>query len=221
LLKMGCSRLPMMFQDLLGPSKRVSNSVLVTPKEPVSAMRGKRRALASPMFAVAAARSCSAARTSGRRSSRAEGSPAGTVLGSFCSSIARPRGMAPGLWPRSTESSFSLRATRRSMSKTTTSTRRNSATAWRRSISGVRPPSKRSVASCTDSFRDSMVRWAISSRRSKSRSSKYAVATSATSARTVARRASSVPRNRAFWASDARRMRPKKSSSQDRSAVAE
>jgi hypothetical protein len=42
-LKIGCSRLPMMFQDLLGPSKSVSNSVLVVPKEPVSAMRGNSR----------------------------------------------------------------------------------------------------------------------------------------------------------------------------------
>ena len=43
----------MMFQDLLGPSNSVSNSVLAKPYEPVSAIRGKSSALASPMLAVA------------------------------------------------------------------------------------------------------------------------------------------------------------------------
>ena len=58
------------------------------------------------------------------------------------------------------------------MSNNTVSTRRSSASAWRKSISGVTPPSKRSFANCTYSRRDSVVRRATSSRRSKSRSSK-------------------------------------------------
>ena len=73
-------------------------------------MRGKSIALASPMFAVPAARVCSASRMSGRRSRSSDGSPAGTAAGSFCSSTARPRRIGPGLRPRSTDSSFSLSA---------------------------------------------------------------------------------------------------------------
>ena len=96
-----------MFQALLGPSNHVSNSVLVKPKEPVRAMRGKSRALAWPMSAVAAARLCSATRMSGRRSRSSEGRPAGTAAGRFCSVTARPRRTGPGLRPMRMEISFS------------------------------------------------------------------------------------------------------------------
>jgi len=60
----------------------------------------------------------------------------------------------------------------RSMSTTIASTRRSSASPWRKSSSEVRPPSKRSLANCTYSRRDWMVRFATSSRRSSSRSSR-------------------------------------------------
>ncbi len=55
-----------------------STVALSKPAAPVTVIRGKNAATATPMRALAAASSRSASATSGRRSSSAEGSPAGT-----------------------------------------------------------------------------------------------------------------------------------------------
>ena len=56
---------------------RSDSSRLSPPKKPVSETLGNMAARATPICALAEARNCSACRTSGRRSSRLEGSPAG------------------------------------------------------------------------------------------------------------------------------------------------
>ncbi len=59
-------------------------------------MRGKNRAFAAPTRALAATSCCSAACTSGRRSSNAAGRPTGMAAGSCRSSAASPRVIGSG-----------------------------------------------------------------------------------------------------------------------------
>ncbi|MCY1530406.1 hypothetical protein D9M68_655910 [compost metagenome] len=68
------------------PSNRPPRLALAVPAEPVRLMVGKNAARAAPIFALAPFNWCSAARMSGRRASRSDGSPAGSVVGSMPSS---------------------------------------------------------------------------------------------------------------------------------------
>ena len=65
-------------QARLAALNRPSRSPLTRPRLPVSEMRGKKLARAAPMLALAPINCCSAARMSGRRSSRSDGRPAAT-----------------------------------------------------------------------------------------------------------------------------------------------
>ena len=208
-----------MFQDLLGPSNSVSKSVLAKPKEPVSAMRGKSSALASPMFAVAAASVCSASRTSGRRSSSSDGQAGGHRGRQLL--LARRRGRAgsgPGCGRAARESSFSfcgdqplevvddgLDAVQLGLRLAAVELGRDAA------LEAV-------LGELTYSRRDSSVRRAISSRRSSV--AQLEVGPGHVGDQREHGRAPRllVPRKSAFCASVARRMRPKKSISQDTSA---
>src|SRR2546430_596221 len=87
---------------------RRERSGLETPSTPVRVIFGKRSALATPIRAVAAWRSCSTWTTSGRRWSSSDGRPGGTAGGSTCSVSERPRAMAWGLRPSSTLIWFSF-----------------------------------------------------------------------------------------------------------------
>ena len=87
-------------QILLVPVKMppMPEAVLV-PMVPVSEMFGKNWALTAPICALRPISCCSARRTSGRRSSRSEGRPAGGV-GRESWLMGLPRGTGPGLRPR-------------------------------------------------------------------------------------------------------------------------
>src|SRR6185436_19730411 len=79
-----------------GPVKSSDRDALSTPNIPVSEIRGKNAAFASPMCAFAEMSCCSAWRISGRRSSSIDGSPAGTWGGAACASRTPPRGIGSG-----------------------------------------------------------------------------------------------------------------------------
>ncbi len=90
---------------------RPPSSLLAVPTLAVSEMRGKKAARAAPMLALAAISCCSAWRTSGRRISTSDGSPAGSVG----AAAALPSGCAGGKsagsgWPSSRASAFSSSA---------------------------------------------------------------------------------------------------------------
>ena len=74
-----------------GPLKRSPSDALSEPKKPVSAMRGKSDARATPMRAFAATSRCSASTMSGRRSSRSEGSPSGNDGERRCAGVGDER----------------------------------------------------------------------------------------------------------------------------------
>ena len=93
---MGAVNVPAQFHACAGPEKSLERSVLAHPKLPVREMVGKKRALAAPMRAFAAMRSCSAWRMSGRRSRRSEGNPSG-IDGRVSSSMVFPSGNWSGV----------------------------------------------------------------------------------------------------------------------------
>src|SRR2546426_12305436 len=76
------------------------NALLSKPPAPVSEMLGKKEALATPIWALAATMISSACRTSGRRSSNSEGRPAGTSSGHGWLYWHRAPVMGPGFCPR-------------------------------------------------------------------------------------------------------------------------
>ena len=75
-------------------------SGLAVPRMPVRLSLGKNSALATPTCALARTSCCSTWRRSGRRSSRVEGNPAGTVGTTGCPYIGVPRGIGAGALPR-------------------------------------------------------------------------------------------------------------------------
>ena len=86
-------------QALAPPRVKADNSGLILPSSAVKPIVGKNSATDSPICALAERSNCSACRTSGRRSSSADGKPAGTSGGSIASSgqfrpVDRP-GIAP------------------------------------------------------------------------------------------------------------------------------
>ena len=165
------------------------------------------------MRAFASTMRCSAARRSGRCSSSAEGSPAGTSGGIGCSFSAMPRATAPGLRPRRIESRFSVSAICFSSSGTAATAASYCRCAWARSSSLATPRSYRLFTMRSDSARVSRVRTAIPRSWSRARNAKYACATSLTSVMTTVRCASSVARRFAHAASLALRSRPQRSTS--------
>ncbi|MNN64063.1 hypothetical protein D3C81_1794840 [compost metagenome] len=88
------------------PTQSPESAVLAAPNSPVSVMVGKYSARAAPISALAATSCCSACNRSGRCSSRSDGRPDG-IVGGRNSPIGRPRGMARGFSPISTDSRFS------------------------------------------------------------------------------------------------------------------
>src|SRR5262249_62274232 len=78
-------------------SKRFESWLLSVPKKPVRLISGKNSALATPILALNAMRFSSAARISGRRASKDEGSPGGTGGGCGWAMRERPPGVGPGL----------------------------------------------------------------------------------------------------------------------------
>ena len=115
------------------------NSVLCVPYWPLMTKVGSRAASATPIRAVAARRAASALRTSGRCSSSADGTPAGTGIRAASSVSERPRAIAPGLRPTSTLSAFSCCATCRSKSATLAAGLATSASNCRTSSSEISP----------------------------------------------------------------------------------
>src|SRR5262252_3771553 len=93
--------------QVLPDGRRLERSELTPPYDPVRLIVGKKLARAAPTFALAETSCCSACRTSGRRSSSAEGRPAGTCGGTFCSVRLAPRAMGPGFRPRRKQRRFS------------------------------------------------------------------------------------------------------------------
>ena len=79
------------------PAVNAETSGLTFPRSAVSPILGKNSATATPTCALAERRFCSAARISGRRSSSADGSPAGTSGGIDCWSNVVLRATGPGL----------------------------------------------------------------------------------------------------------------------------
>ena len=76
--KSGCSSCAVPVKANEPPLNRPERSPLAVPRLAVSVMRGKNAARAAPMLALLASSWRSAARMSGRRSSRSEGRPGGT-----------------------------------------------------------------------------------------------------------------------------------------------
>ncbi|MNY50018.1 hypothetical protein D3C86_1854900 [compost metagenome] len=111
-----------MVEPISGPSiqvredhlNRFDRSADSKPNSPVSVMRGKNAALATPMRALAAAIWRSAAAMSGRRSSSSDGNPAGIAIGAASNGRAGSENAAGGT-PVSTASACSWLARRRSM----------------------------------------------------------------------------------------------------------
>ncbi len=102
-------------------------------------MRGKKSPTATPISAFAARTCCSASRTSGRRSSKLEGSPTGISTGISCASRVEVRSTGPGLRPRSVLISSSLRAIWRSISGMVAVTERSASSARETSSLDARP----------------------------------------------------------------------------------
>ena len=92
------------------PPRNVVRSPLTPPRNPVRLIVGKNSALAAPMSALAATRSCSACTTSGRRSSSDAGRPGGIGGGKASPSARRSRAIGAGGRPSSSESAFSTMA---------------------------------------------------------------------------------------------------------------
>ncbi len=170
--KIGCVNGALKSQAAPGPVNRLARCVLWMPAEPVSGRLGNNCARATPMLAVAAASCCSAARMSGRRSSRRDGSPAGTSGGAGWSISARPRGIACGLSPVSVLSRSSCTPIWRSVSGMVSAAVSTSCSAWRTSSRAAAPPLASVLVSASDSRREARVFRAISSSRSSSRISK-------------------------------------------------
>jgi hypothetical protein len=91
-------------------------SGLAVPRMPVRLSLGKNSALATPTCALARTNCCSTWRRSGRRWSRVEGNPAGTVGATGCPYIGVPRGIGAGALPRRMLIWFSFARTRFSSS---------------------------------------------------------------------------------------------------------
>jgi len=108
--------------------------------------------MAAPISALAARTCCSASRTSGRRSSKLEGSPTGISTGISCASSVEIRTMGPGLRPSSVLISFSLSAICRSISGMVAVTERSASSARETSSLEARP------AACWSS-KSWRVRW--------------------------------------------------------------
>ena len=92
------------------PAVMADSSGLALPSMPVRLSFGRKSALATPIWALAATSCCSALSRSGRRSIRAEGSPAGTDGTTVWAKSGVPRGMGPGFLPSSVLIWFSLAA---------------------------------------------------------------------------------------------------------------
>ena len=106
--KMGMSSWGTKVQALVPLLNKVSRSLLATPALAVSVMRGKNAARAAPMLAFSASRFCSAWRTSGRRTSSSDGTPAGRSLKKPCSASPKPAGRSAGKgWPTSSTKALS------------------------------------------------------------------------------------------------------------------
>ena len=84
---------------LAPPSVKADNSGLTFPRNAVSPILGKNSATDSPTCALAERKSCSASRTSGRRSSNEEGNPAGMAGSIIRVSSEVGRSIGPGLRP--------------------------------------------------------------------------------------------------------------------------
>ncbi len=98
-LRSGPLSMPATAQIVALPPVSADTSGLAVPNSAVRFSFGKNSALATPMRALAPTSCCSAWRRSGRRSSSADGSPAGTVGTTACAYIGSPRGMGMGLRP--------------------------------------------------------------------------------------------------------------------------
>ena len=116
------------------------------PAVPVRLMVGKKAARAAPMLALAPLSWCSAARMSGRRASRSDGSPAGKAVGSMPSSSltawssAADRSSGSG-WPASSTSALRSCAAWRVYCDKLRSAVRRPTSAWLRSSAVDRPMS--------------------------------------------------------------------------------
>ncbi len=94
-------------QALAPPRVNADNCGLIFPSNAVNPIFGKNSAMDSPTCALAERRSCSVSRTSGRRSNKAEGNPAGTSGGSPANNPPA-RWIGPGTRPNKMQSSFSV-----------------------------------------------------------------------------------------------------------------
>src|ERR1700676_145078 len=83
-VKIGCETCGTKLHALCDPLKRVDNWVLCPPNNPLGLICGKYAAFATPMFALADTRFCSAANMSGRLWSNSDGNPGGTSGGNSC-----------------------------------------------------------------------------------------------------------------------------------------
>ena len=108
MLKIGTERVGPIPKKPMGPKDTLFWTPPATPMLPIRKIRGKNSDFATPMRAFAATSCTSARRTSGRRSSKAAGSPAGRDGRAIWPSSARPRGIGPGFRPRSTLMRFSV-----------------------------------------------------------------------------------------------------------------
>jgi hypothetical protein len=157
-----------MFQTLFW-EKRSPSSGLTPPKRPVRLSRGKKSALATPTFALAAIRSCSACRTSGRRSRSVDGRPGGTSGGTAM--IGPSRGIGCGFRPSRKLIWFSRATIARSISGISAATCPSDASARDVSRAEAAPPSSRRLKRSYVSWKAAVVRVAISRSSSSSRSS--------------------------------------------------
>src|SRR5690349_2942532 len=95
-LNSGPLNMPATAQIVAVPPVSADTSGLAVPNSAVRLSLGKNSALATPIRALALTSRCSASRKSGRRSSSADGKPAGTTGATGCSYIGLPRGIGRG-----------------------------------------------------------------------------------------------------------------------------